>query len=67
VPSFAFTDPKIQRGYFEEATHIIHEMSGGKQPKDKIFINVIHTVDGAWNFNGKAMTNSEIGALVSNG
>jgi hypothetical protein len=67
VPSFAFTDPKVQQGYFEEATNIIHEMSGGKQPKDKIFINVVHAVDGAWNFNGRAMTNSEIGALVSQG
>jgi hypothetical protein len=67
VPSFAFTDPKVQQGYFEEATNIIHEMSGGKQPKDKIFINVVHAVDGAWNLNGKAMTNSEIGALVSQG
>src|SRR5579859_6016795 len=26
VPSFAFTDPKIQQGYFEEATNIIHEI-----------------------------------------
>jgi hypothetical protein len=67
VPSFAFTDPKVQQGYFEEATNIIHEMSGGRQPKDKIFINVVHAVDGAWNLNGKAMTNSEIGALVSQG
>jgi hypothetical protein len=67
VPSFAFTDPKVQQGYFEEATNIIHEMSGGKQPRDKIFINVVHAVDGAWNLNGKAMTNLEIGALVSQG
>ena len=47
VPSFAFTDRNIQIGYFEEATNIIHEMSAGKQPKDHIFINVIHAVDGA--------------------
>jgi len=65
VPSFAFTDRKIQEGYFEEATNIIHEMSGGRQPRDKIFINVVHAVDGAWNFNGKAMTNAEIGAEVA--
>jgi hypothetical protein len=62
VPSFAFTDRQIQRGYFEEATNIIHEMSGGRQPRDKIFINVVHAVDGAWNFDGRAMTNAEIGA-----
>jgi len=66
VPSFAFTDRKIQEGYFEEATDIIHEMSGGRQPRDRIFINVVHAVDGAWNFNGKAMTNAEIAAEVAN-
>jgi hypothetical protein len=52
---------------FNEATHIIHEMSGGKQAKEHIFINVVHAVDGAWNFNGQAMTNAEIGAAVSKG
>lgn len=67
VPSFAFTDRKIQLGYFEEATDIIFEMSGGKQPRDRIFINVVHTVDGAWNFNGQAMTNAEIGEQVAKG
>lgn len=67
VPSFAFTDRSVQQGYFAEATDIIHEMSGGKQPRDKIFINVIHAVDGAWNFDGKAMTNAEIGAAIAAG
>jgi hypothetical protein len=67
VPSFAFVDRKIQVGYFEEATNIIHEMSGGRQPKDRIFINVVHTVDGAWNFDGRAMTNAELGARVATG
>ena len=65
VPSFAFTDRRIQQGYFQEATDIIHEMSGGRQPRDKIFINVVHAVDGGWNFNGRAMTNAEIGAEVA--
>lgn len=67
VPSFAFTDRAIQVGYFEEVTNLLHEMSGGKQPKDKIFINVVHAVDGAWNFNGRAMTNADIGAAISKG
>ena len=67
VPSFAFASREIQLGYFEEATRIIHDMSGGRQPKDRIFINVVHTVDGAWNFNGRAMTNAEIGEQVAGG
>jgi hypothetical protein len=67
VPSFAFTDRAVQLGYFEEATNLLHEMSGGRQPRDRIFINVVHAVDGAWNFEGRAMTNAEIGARVSAG
>jgi hypothetical protein len=67
VPSFAFAKRDIQVGYFEEATNIIYEMSDGKQPRDQIFINVVHTVDGAWNFNGRAMTNNEIGEQVAKG
>ena len=65
VPSLAFTDRHIQQGYFREATDIIHEMSGGRQPRDRIFINVVHAVDGAWNFDGAAMTNAEIGAELA--
>ena len=42
-------------------------MSGGKLPRDKVFINVVHAVDGAWNFNSKAMTNAEIGAEIARG
>ena len=65
VPSFAFVDRKVQVGYFEEATNLLHEMSGGRQPKDRIFINVVHAVDGAWNFEGEAMTNAAIGSRVA--
>jgi hypothetical protein len=48
-------DREVQVGYCDEATSIIHEMSGGRQPKDNIYINVVHAVDGAWNFGGKAL------------
>ncbi|WAK01017.1 4-oxalocrotonate tautomerase [Methylobacter sp. YRD-M1] len=67
TPSFAFTDREVQQGFFEEATDIIHELSGGKQPKDHIYVNVVHAVDGAWNMNGRAMTNAEIGAAIAQG
>ncbi|MDD5410029.1 MAG: 4-oxalocrotonate tautomerase [Methylobacter sp.] len=67
VPSFAFADREIQQGFFADATHIIHELSGGKQPKDNIYVNVVHAVDGAWNLNGRAMTNAEIGKAIAKG
>jgi hypothetical protein len=67
VPSFAFATREIQLAHFTEATAIIRELSGGKQPIDNIYSNVIHTVDGSWNFNGIAMTNEEIGEEISKG
>ncbi len=67
VPSFAFATREIQLGYIQEATDIIHEASGGKQPKEHIWVNVIHAVDGAWGIAGRAMTNAELGEAIAKG
>lgn len=67
VPSFAFNSREIQEGFFAEATDIIHEMSDGKLPKDRIWINVVHAVDGAWGIGGHAMTNDQLGEAISQG
>ena len=65
TPSFAFTDRQVQLSLFKEATDIIVELSGGRQPRNKIFSNVTHTVDGTWNMNGGAMTNEEIAEAIA--
>ena len=65
VPSFAFADRKVQLGYIEEATNIVHEASGKRQPKEQIWCNVVHAVDGAWGLAGVAMTNAELGESVA--
>ena len=67
VPSFAFSTREVQQGFFKDATDIIQQLSGGKQPRDNIYVNVVHTVDGAWNLDGKAMTNEELGQAISEG
>lgn len=67
VPSFAFASRELQLAHFAEATQIIRDLSGGKQPVENIYSNVIHTEDGSWNFNGVAMTNEEIGGEISKG
>ncbi|MFT7414538.1 MAG: hypothetical protein ACI9FO_001197 [Methylophagaceae bacterium] len=67
VPTFAFASREIQLAHFAEATEIIRALSDGKQPIEHIYSNVIHTVDGSWNFNGIAMTNVEIGEEISKG
>ena len=67
TPSFAFSTREIQIGHIEEATNIVYEASEGKLPKNQIWVNVVHAVDGAWGIGGKAMTNAEIGEAVSKG
>lgn len=65
VPSFAFTDREAQRSYIVQATEIIHAASGRRHPKESIWVNVTHAVDGAWGIAGKAYTNAELGAAAS--
>jgi len=67
VPSFAFASREVQLAHFAEATEIIRALSGGRQPAEHIYSNVVHAVDGSWNFNGIAMTNEEIGAEIAKG
>ena len=67
VPSFALADREVQKAFFAESTEIIHELSGRRQPKDNIYSNVVHTVDGSWNLDGVAMTNEELGEAISKG
>lgn len=67
VPSFAFSSRDIQTGYIEEATNLIHEMSGGKQAKTHIWVNVVHAVDGAWGIGGAALTNAQLTEVIAKG
>ncbi|HED33628.1 MAG TPA: 4-oxalocrotonate tautomerase [Gammaproteobacteria bacterium] len=67
TPSFAFADREIQQGIAKASTDIIYELSGAKLPRDNIYFNVVHTVDGTWNLDGVAMTNEQLGEAISAG
>ena len=67
VPAFALADRVVQKQHFAEVTDIIFNLSGGKQPKDNIYVNVVHALDGGWNLDGIAMTNEELGQAISKG
>lgn len=62
VPAFVFASREVQLGYIEEATDIIHSMSGEVQPRERIWVNVVHAVDGAWGIGGVALTNAQLTA-----
>lgn len=67
VPSFAFASTEILKGFGQDATDIIIDLAGGKVSRDNIYFNVVHTVDGAWNLDGIAMSNEELGKAISKG
>jgi len=67
VPSFALADREVQKAFFSDVTEIVHKCSDGKLPKNQIWTNVLHTVDGTWNMDGIAMTNEELGVAISRG
>ena len=67
VPSFAFASREVQLGYVEEATRIIHELSLEQHPKERVWVNVVHAVDGAWGIAGMALTNAQLGAAAAAG
>jgi phenylpyruvate tautomerase PptA (4-oxalocrotonate tautomerase family) len=67
VPGFAFANREIQEGYVAEVTDLLHDACNGALPKENIWVNVTHAVDGAWGISGQAMTNEQLKSAISQG
>ena len=67
VPPIAFTDRAMQVNYAAEATQIIHDLSKGRLPKNKIWVNVVHAVEGTWGIDGQAMTSEQLKEAIQGG
>ena len=67
TPSFALADRDVQAGFLEEATGIIAEEAVENLTRDRIYSNVVHTVDGTWNLDGEAMTNRQLTERIARG
>lgn len=67
TPSFALADARTQISFFGEATQIIHALSEGKLPEERIWSNGVHAVDGTWNMHGIAMNNLALGQAIAMG
>jgi phenylpyruvate tautomerase PptA (4-oxalocrotonate tautomerase family) len=65
MPTFAFETPESKQSFTAEVTEIIHQATGGKQPKERIFVNMVFTIDGMWGIGGRAYTNAELGAAFA--
>ena len=62
-----FSEGALPKGIEQKVTDIIEELAGGKLPCDPIYSNVVHTVDGTWNMDGRAMTNEQLGEAIAKG
>lgn len=67
TPSFALADQDIQSSFFTKATQFIHELTDRKLPKESIWTNATHAVDGTWNIDGVTLTNAGITEAISTG
>lgn len=65
VPSFALASPKQKQGFVAEATEIVANATGGRHPKERIFVNMVYAIDGLWGIAGKAYTNADLTDAVS--
>ena len=65
VPSFAFADPSQKAAFVADATDIVQRATDGRQAKERIFVNMVYSVDGLWGIAGKAYSNAELLEAVS--
>ena len=67
VPSFALTEPNQREAFIGEAAGIVQRASGGRHPKERIWVNMVYAVDGFWGIGGKTYTNDQLIAAVTQG
>lgn len=64
VPATTFPDARVKQAFVSEVTDIIDRFKAGSHPRERTFVNVTYTLDGAWGIGGKAYTNDELGAAI---
>jgi hypothetical protein len=67
VPSFVLGTQELKDAWVAGVTDIIDKHAHGNIKRDRIYANVVYTVDGAWGIAGKAYTNEALGKAVSQG
>lgn len=67
VPPIAFTQREVQAGYVDEAAAIIHELSGGRHPRERVWVSVVHMAEGGWGIGGRAYSSEALGAAIAGG
>lgn len=67
VPSFALSEPAQKQAFVADATEIVTRATGGRHPRERVFVNMVHAIDGLWGIAGHAYTNADLGEAVQRG
>lgn len=67
VPGFAFAEPGVQQDYVRRATDILARLSDQQLGPERIWVNVVHAVDGAWGIGGQALSNERLTQMIAQG
>jgi hypothetical protein len=65
VPSIVLPTKELRDAWVAEGTAIIEEAAEGRIGRDRIFANVVHSVEGAWGIAGVAYDNADLGAAIT--
>lgn len=65
VPSFVLGTEDLKDRWVRGVTDIVERHADGTLPRDRIYANVKHAVDGTWGIAGVAYSNAELGAAIS--
>ena len=65
VPGITFPNGEVKQAFVAAVTDIIDRLKAGSHPRERTFVNVTYAVDGAWGIGGKAYSNAELGAAIS--
>jgi phenylpyruvate tautomerase PptA (4-oxalocrotonate tautomerase family) len=66
TPSFALDSIEQKVSFVADVTDAVVKATGGAFPKDHIFVNQVHAIDGVWGIGGKAYTNADLGEAIQN-
>lgn len=67
APSFVLADPTLQSAWIARGTQIIEKAAQGRIPRNRIYGNVVHALDGAWGIAGVAYSNDALGEALTTG
>jgi phenylpyruvate tautomerase PptA (4-oxalocrotonate tautomerase family) len=67
LPSFTLAAESQKRAFIADATEAVMRASGGRQDRERVYVNVVHTADGLWGIGGRAYSNEALMAAVAGG